>query len=376
MVIRAKRKDLLQTRELTEEQKLNSQLNIQELESGITELKSFPRRIVLELTNACNIKCIMCGRDEADFNKTFLDIEDIKKLEKVLHKTEEVTLFGWGEPTIHPQFFDILAYLDKFPVRKYFVTNGSRLEHIKDAIFDYNVDILAVSLDGACAETNDRIRQGSNFEKVVSGLKEIVKERKRRNSKYPYINFVTTTMKSTIAEIPNMVQLAHDIGIEEVKSVFLTVFSENLLEESLYDCQEEVIESFQKAEKLAKELDIKLKLPYLQGEDPAGEEYHKDCYVAWRDIFIGSDGFIRPCQSTPIKFSHISKLKTFDEIWNSNEYKIFRKCVNNKNNMMEDCKHCYQSSHANWNLKNSFIQVGNTFAPNWEKIVENNTKGI
>ena len=42
-------------------------------------------------------------------------------------------------------------------------------------------------------------------------------------------------------------------------------------------------------EELAKKLNIKLKLPYLQGEDIAGDKYHKDCFVAYRDFFLISN---------------------------------------------------------------------------------------
>lgn len=33
---------------------------------------------------------------------------------------------------------------------------------------------------------------------------------------------------------------------------------------------------YMQTEELAKKLNIKLKLPYLQGEDIAGDKYHKD----------------------------------------------------------------------------------------------------
>jgi len=35
--------------------------------------------------------------------------------------------------------------------------------------------------------------------------------------------------------------------------------------------------------------------------------------------------------------------------------------------MGEECKRCYQSSHANWNNKSAFIQVNEEFAPTWVK---------
>ena len=93
---------------------------------------------------------------------------------------------------------------------------------------------------------------------------------------------------------------------------------------------------------------------------------HKPCFVAWRDFFIGSDGYVRPCQSNATKFFKYDMEKPFEEIWNSTEYQEFRKNVNTQA-MCQECKRCYQSSHANWNNKSSFIQVGEEFAPTWEK---------
>lgn len=207
MIIRAKTKELLQTR---------------------------------ELTNACNLRCIMCGRDEAEFAPTVFKLDYLKKLKYLLNIVEEVTLFGWGEPTMHPQFIDILKYLNNFPVRKYFVTNGMRLNKIKDALFDYKVDVMAISLDGAKAETNDRIRFGGNFDFIVKNIKEIVNQKRERNLDYPYMNFVMTLMDSNIDELPNLDELAYEIGMEEVKGVYLTVFTKNLLNETLYNKRDKV----------------------------------------------------------------------------------------------------------------------------------------
>lgn len=364
-IIRAKTLNLLQTKKLTPEQYANSKQNIRESEISAPILKTAPRRVVLELTNVCNLRCIMCGRND-HFKATTFDLDYLKKIEPILNRTEEVTLFGWGEPTIHPQFVDILKYLDKYPVRKYFVTNGMRLDKIKDAIFDHHVDIMAISLDGANAKTNNSIRCGGDFDKIIASVKDIVAERKKRGYG-PYMNFVMTGMQQNIAELPEMVALAHDVGIEEVKLVYLTVFTPELLGQSLWKRQGAVQDVFERAEALADELGVSLKLPYLQGNDVADLKSHKTCYVGWRDLFIGSDGYVRPCQSTAMKLFAYDKYADFWDMWNSEEFQDFRSRVNVEGKMPPECKNCYQSSHANWNKKASFIQVGMDYAPRWVK---------
>ena len=241
------------------------------------------------------------------------------------------------------------------------------LKKIKDAIFDYKVDVFAVSLDGATDETNSRIRRGSKIDVITEDLKDIVRIKKERGLKYPWINFVFCAMKSNIHELPDLVRLAAEIGLDEVKVVYLTVFENDLMHETLWGSEEEVQEVFEEAMKIGDELGIALKLPHYVGEDVAGDKLHKDCFVSWRDFFLGSDGYVRPCMSTPVKFFEYDKDKDFMEMWNSKEYQNYRKIVNDQTAMDGPCRRCYQSSHCNWNRKESFIQVGEHFSPDWEK---------
>lgn len=367
MIIRAKNKDLFQHHNLTESQIQNRDLNTHEAELGLPKITSYPRRIVCELTNACNLSCIMCGRNAAEFQLTRFNIDWLKKLTPLFEHSEEITLMGWGEPTIHPKFVEILQFINKYPLKKYFCTNGMKLDSLTDAIFENHVDIIAVSLDGANKETNDRIRKGGSFDKIVKSLRNIIKLRDDRNLTYPYINFVVTAMKDNYKQIPDIVRLAADIGLDEVKVVYFTSFRDDLNNQALESMQTDVRTVFNEAEKLADEYNVKLKLPYIQGEDPAGANYHRPCYMSWRDLFIGSDGYIRPCMSTPIKFMHIDEMHSFDELWNNEIYQDFRKRINNSEVMPETCKVCYQSSVANWNNRASFIQTGNVFKPEWYK---------
>lgn len=367
MILRAKTKNLFSGKELTERQQNNSNKNMEELEAGKTVLESYPRRLVFELTNACNLNCIMCGRNAADFKPTVFDMDVFRSFEPLMDTVEEVTLMGWGEPTIHPDFIEMLEIINKHSARKYFCSNGMNLKKIKNAIFDYNVDVFAVSLDGATDETNSRIRRGSKIDQITEDLKDIVRIKKERGLKYPWINFVFCAMRSNIRELPDLVRLAAEIGIEEVKVVYLTVFGEDLMNESLWGQEELVKEVFEEAIRVGNELGILLKLPHYVGEDVAGDKLHKDCFVSWRDFFLGSDGYVRPCMSTPIHFFEYDKNKDFMEMWNAPEYQKYRADVNNSERMDSPCRRCYQSSHCNWNRKESFIQVGEHFSPEWEK---------
>ncbi len=352
---------------LTETRQKNSELNHLELLKGKRVLKSYPRRIVFELTNRCNFRCIMCGRGAADFQTHDIPLSIIRQFEPYFPYIEEVTLHGWGEGTIHPKFIKILDLLNRSPqLRKYFVTNGSTLAKITHAIFDYHVDVFAISLDGATAATNNFIRRGGDFDREIASLKKLLAEKERRNFDYPYINFVFTAIRSNIHELPDMINLARALGIPEVKVVYLTVFKEDLLHETLLNNKELAMKAFSEARERAQKFNIKLKLPEIQGEGESGDSRHKPCPFPWRDMYIGSDGFLRPCQSSSQKLVHVSKYQFLEILWNCAELQNLRRTVNEERSMPRQCYNCYHSTSANWNLEHSFVQIEKDFAPQWE----------
>lgn len=351
---------------LTESQARNSELNHIECVEAKTVLESYPRRIVYELTNRCNFNCIMCGREAVNFKTNDLPVALIKAFSPAYEFCEEITLHGWGEGTLHPRLPEVIEYLNAFPLlRKYFVTNGSTLPRIMELVFRHRVDLIAVSLDGVTPETNNSIRKGGNIRREIESVRRLLEEKAARALDYPYVNFVFTAMKRNIHELSEMVTLAHELGVPEVKAVYLTVFEESLRGESLVDSQQTVREYFNEARSRAGRLGIRIKLPEIQGEGEAGTSAHKQCSFPWRDLYVGSDGFVRPCQSASEKILNARDFKTIEEVWNSSEMRSLRSRVNNEALMSKSCLNCYHSTCANWNKRESFIQCGKSFAPEW-----------
>lgn len=363
-VLRAKTLGLKSTFELSPLRKENSALNEAEALAGLDVLHAAPRRLVFELTNACNLNCVMCGRNAAGFRPTWFSTEWLKRFEPVADRIEEVTLMGWGEPTVHPAFIGMLEWAYKLGLRKYFCTNGMRLGQLFGAIFDTHTDIIAVSMDGASAKTNEAIRRGADFHVIIDSISKITSHKEKNGLQFPYTNFVFTAMEQNLRELPDLVRLAGDIGMDEVKVVYLTAFDDAMRGQTLYDKMEWTREVFEHAIEIGQGCGVKLKLPHYVGEDPAWEGQHKPCYTAWRDFFLGSDGFVRPCMSTSEKLFSFEQYQTFEEMWNAPAYQEHRRSVNT-DAMARSCRNCYQSSFANWNKKDSFIQIGNQFSPEW-----------
>jgi MoaA/NifB/PqqE/SkfB family radical SAM enzyme len=77
------------------------------------------KRLEIELTNTCNLECVLCARQtiysKDDFKiKKILDIDKFKDFIKKYPNLKYVTLAGeYSEPTLHPKLFQIIVYLHK-----------------------------------------------------------------------------------------------------------------------------------------------------------------------------------------------------------------------------------------------------------------------
>jgi len=361
------RETLFSGKLLTDIQEANSRLNLAEMCENKQVLKSMFRRLILELTNACNMNCKMCGRNTADFKASYLPLEIVSYFRPFLSVIEEVTLMGWGEPTIHPMFKEILEMLDQYNVRKYFLTNGLSLNELIEVIFKYRVDLLGVSVNGATPETNDAVRLGSSLEDILKSLREITAIKKARSLSYPYIGLVMCLQRSNLYEFLDLIDLAADIGINRCKAVYLTAFGGDLVKEVLWGWEHDVFKVFEMARKKAALNGIDLDLPSISGSDPAGYKNHNDCTVCWRDLFVGSDSCIRPCMSFNEHFIKLDTSRDIFELWNSPEYQRLRACVNEDGKMPHCCSRCFQSSFTNWNHKESFLpDMNGKITPDWE----------
>jgi mycofactocin biosynthetic radical S-adenosylmethionine protein MftC len=119
-----------------------------------------PICLTWELTYACNLACVHCLSSSGRRDPAELSTDECKA---VIDELEAMQVFyvniGGGEPTVRPDFWELVDYATGHHVGVKFSTNGVKLgraEAARLAGSDY-VDVQ-VSLDGATAEVNDAVR--------------------------------------------------------------------------------------------------------------------------------------------------------------------------------------------------------------------------
>lgn len=93
---------------------------------------------VIELTDRCNLTCPTCYAMSSPHYGRHRTLEEIERMLDIIVENEgqpDVVQLSGGEPTIHPQFFEVLDIAKKKPIRHLMVnTNGIRIAKDKEFV--------------------------------------------------------------------------------------------------------------------------------------------------------------------------------------------------------------------------------------------------
>ncbi|MPY82426.1 MAG: mycofactocin radical SAM maturase [Actinophytocola sp.] len=131
-----------------------------------------PICLTWELTYACNLTCEHCLSSSGRRDPRELSTDECKA---VIDELQRMQVFyvniGGGEPTVRPDFWELLDYAIAHQVGVKFSTNGVRItpDRAKQlAATDY-VDIQ-ISLDGATPEVNDHVRGPGSYDMAIRAM--------------------------------------------------------------------------------------------------------------------------------------------------------------------------------------------------------------
>ena len=146
-------------------------------EAELPQPENSPRRLVIELTNTCNLHCSYCLRDDEALYRIRAHFFPIDLLRRILRDAREAAgvshvSFAGGEPSLHPLFDEILGAVGEEGMRAGFVTNGWHFDRVWPAIEANRkaVSVVAFSVDGPTRETHDRWRGKGSFDRVIRGF--------------------------------------------------------------------------------------------------------------------------------------------------------------------------------------------------------------
>ncbi len=191
---------------------------------------SRPLNVILDLTERCNLKCIMCyfsATDRLQFppfdvagppdgNMTVPVFEKIAA--DLFPRARRVALACAAEPMIHPKFKEIVAIAGRYGVPDlWFPTNLLALtEPTAQALIDAGVTTIAASIDGVTKNTYERIRVPAKFERLTASLEILARVKKERRARRPNLRIIFTWMKSNRSELADLPAFAEQHGAVEL----------------------------------------------------------------------------------------------------------------------------------------------------------------
>jgi mycofactocin radical SAM maturase len=131
-----------------------------------------PICLTWELTYACNLACVHCLSSSGRRDPRELSTDEAKA---VIDELQRMQVFyvniGGGEPTVRRDFWELLDYATAHQVGVKFSTNGSRItpQIARRLAGSAYVDVQ-ISLDGATAAVNDRVRGTGSFATAIAAM--------------------------------------------------------------------------------------------------------------------------------------------------------------------------------------------------------------
>ncbi len=173
-----------------------------------------PKVVQVEVTTACQLRCVFCARTvlKDQWVSTHLDWTVFSSLLPFLRKTMLVHLQGWGEPLLHPRLWDMAAAVKQKGGRVSLTTNAVTLDEVvcREAC-RIDFDLIAISIAGATAKTNDSLRLGSHFDQICANISYLCSLKRR-----PKVHLIMQMMKPNMEELPEVVTLAKRLGVDKV----------------------------------------------------------------------------------------------------------------------------------------------------------------
>ncbi|MBF0104045.1 MAG: radical SAM protein [Deltaproteobacteria bacterium] len=300
--------------------------------SSMAKVFNRPRALMVEPTNYCNLSCPLCptGSGELGVPRGYMDTQKYKALvDELAPYLEEMNLWGFGEPMLHKDIYEMISYASAKGIDTRISTNGHFFKTKRDAehVVESGLYKMRISLDGVSQETLVKYRRNASFESILDGIRRINKIKKLKKTKKPILVFQFIVMKHNEHEIDKASKMATEL---KMRLVLKPVSVGRTLEEAT-----------------AYLPDNKNYSKYDYGNDKivkgAGVPQPRICPFPWDWAHVNWDGSVVPCCKDPQRqhpLGNAFEQGGFLKIWNSKEYVRFRKIYLTDRSLHALCKKC------------------------------------
>ncbi len=160
----------------------------------------FPDRVVLEMTNCCNLRCTMCPRRHMVAPEGYMSMDLFKKLvEEIAHYPgTSIAPFFRGESLLHPDFKEMIGFARKHISGRIMLFSNAMLlsKDISCFLLDTGIDHISFSVDSVDPDVYEKIRVNAKLDEVLENIHFFIEEKGRRGVNLPEIQVSTVATEA------------------------------------------------------------------------------------------------------------------------------------------------------------------------------------
>ncbi|MBA7500786.1 hypothetical protein ES704_03547 [subsurface metagenome] len=296
---------------------------------------STPHSCSLYMTYRCSLKCMGCYRSVIGINKSNeMKLDTVKKLLALYPYIDSFCVAGLGEPTLCPNFVEIIDFLKKN--RKYvgIITNGTNFDKFYNLA--YEPDYISISLKGY-DNRSYLVNCG------VEAFTQVIENYFKLKSKFENVGFSYILSKSNYKDLEELLLLCDKFKPNFLDLTNYLVYNPNVLSEIKKIITIEDAEIISSINKIFEGREyVRTKPIYINPDKPSF-----NCKSYDYTINLDGEGNIGGCQrQIPPNISFGNVLIDKDP-YNSSEMRKLRNLVHNKSYPHKECRYCF----GNWEIK-------------------------
>jgi MoaA/NifB/PqqE/SkfB family radical SAM enzyme len=173
--------------------------------------------VQVEISSACAARCAYCPRGARGGRRArHMEASTFAALWPLLRRSGRAHLQGWGEPFLHPRFFDFAALARKAGCLVSSTSCGLHMdEETARGIVRSGMDVLAFSLAGTDARSN-AVREGAPFEQVCAGIALVQRVRKEAAAVHLELRCAYLLLADRMEAASALPDLAAELGLHAV----------------------------------------------------------------------------------------------------------------------------------------------------------------
>lgn len=292
-----------------------------------------PFNMSIEPTTHCNLGCPECPSGLKSFTRPTGNLEyDFykKTIDEVGDDLIYLYFYFQGEPYLHPKFNELVKYAAKKKIYTVTSTNAHYLTERKaKETVESGLDRILISVDGTTQDVYEQYRVGGSLNKVIEGIKNLVKAKQDLGSSTPHIALQFLVVKPNEHQIDDVMKLGKELGVDEVKLKTAQIYD--------YEHGSDLMPTIDKYSRYEKQ---------DSGNYQVKNEMLNHCWKLWHSCVITWDGKIVPCCFDKDAQHQLGDLntKTFSAIWQSDLYKSFRRRVLKSRKQIDICTNCSEGT--------------------------------